>query len=119
MPAERKHNNGHRRKGNTMNLDTVQTRLDSLEKRMSMLESGIRRDGAGAICEELSAKWGQYVNKSEAAEILGVTRATIYAMLEDGRLEGACYGRRISIRSIALYLSSGKDTRKRRKKQEA
>lgn len=37
-----------------------------------------------------------------------MTRATVYAMLADGRIEGACSGRRVSVRSIAHYMAAPK-----------
>ena len=53
--------------------------------------------------EELVARYGEYVDKTVAAKILGVTRVTVYAMLADGRILGACAGRRVDVRSITRY----------------
>lgn len=47
---------------------------------------------------------GTAVDKTEAAKILGVTRATIYAMIKDGRLTTMCEGTRISVSSIYKYM---------------
>ena len=60
---------------------------------------------------------GEYVDKTVAARILGVTRATVYAMLADGRIDGACAGRRVDVRSIARYMirpDAESDGRRRR-----
>lgn len=64
--------------------------------------------------EELIYKYGEYVYKSTAARILGVSRATVYAMLADGRIMGACSGRRVDVRSIARYIFSTRGMKKHR-----
>ena len=92
--------------GNEMSME----RMADLERRISALEERTRRalwneDGAGTGREtELTARYGEYVDKTVAARILGVTRATVYAMLDDGRIAGACGGRRVDVRSIARYM---------------
>lgn len=53
---------------------------------------------------DLIGKYGEYVNKTVAADILGVTRATVYNMLEDGRLRAAHQGGRVSMESIFSYM---------------
>ena len=55
--------------------------------------------------EALVAKYGESVDKSLAARIMGVTRSTVYAMIADGRVESAGAGKRVSVRSIARYPS--------------
>lgn len=86
-------------------------RMVDLERRISALEERTRRalwseEGAQAGKEdELTARYGEYVDKTVAARILGVTRATVYAMLADGRIAGACGGRRVDVRSIARYMT--------------
>ena len=59
--------------------------------------------------EELLGRYGEYVDKTLTAKILGVTRATVYAMLADGRIQGACAGRRVDVRSIARYMTKTED----------
>lgn len=49
---------------------------------------------------------GEVCKRSDAARILGRNIATINAMLSDGRLEWACEGTRVDVRSIARYISS-------------
>lgn len=86
-------------------------RMADLERRVLALEERTRRalwEGASPQrrCEdELTLRYGESVDKTVAAKILGVTRATVYAMLEDGRIEGACGGRRVNVRSIADYMA--------------
>ena len=86
-------------------------RMADLERRISALEERTRRalwkeENAQAGKEaELTAHYGEYVDKTVAAKILGVTRATVYAMLDDGRIGGACGGRRVDVRSIARYMT--------------
>ena len=84
-------------------------RMVDLERRISALEERTRRalwNEHGACREnELTARYGEYVDKTVAARILGVTRATVYAMLADGRIAGACGGRRVDVRSIARYMT--------------
>lgn len=86
-------------------------RMADLERRISALEERTRRalwsaESAQANKEaELTARYGEYVDKTVAARILGVTRATVYAMLADGRINGACGGRRVDVRSIARYMT--------------
>lgn len=92
-------------------------RMADLERRVLALEERTRRslwtrDEEDKRREEaLVAQYGEYVDKTATAKILGVTRATVYAMLADERIEGACSGRRVSVRSIARYMG----TRKARK----
>lgn len=54
--------------------------------------------------EKLVDKFGEFVDKTVAAQILGVTRATIYAMIADGRLSVGYEGKRVSVRSISDYM---------------
>lgn len=86
-------------------------RMADLERRVQMLEERTR----GAMWgnspftlrreETLVERYGESVDKTVAARMLGVTRATVYAMLSDGRILGSCGGRRVDVRSIAHYLS--------------
>lgn len=54
--------------------------------------------------EKYVHKYGEYVDKSTAADILQVTRATVYAMLADGRLLAGHQGKRVSMHSIVNYM---------------
>ena len=84
-------------------------RVAELERRVLALEESTRRDLKWEEerlrrMRDLSGRYGEYVDKTVAAKILGVTRTTVYAMLADGRIEGACEGRRVSVNSIVQYL---------------
>jgi len=87
-------------------------RVAELERRVLALEERYRRaiqqEHANCRADKLTARYGEYVDKTVAARILGVTRATVYAMLEDGRIKGACEGRRVSVSSIAQYMMKPK-----------
>ncbi len=89
---------------------TVEERMDKLEQRVLTLEKLaqigelLRDDSLMRTEKELVDMHGKYVDKSTAARILGVSRATVYAMLKDGRIKGACSGRSVDVRSIARHL---------------
>ena len=93
---------------------TVEERMDKLEQRVLTLEKLaqigelLRDDSLARTEKELVDMHGKYVDKSTAARILGVTRATVYAMLKDGRIKGACGGKRVDVRSIARFICSNK-----------
>lgn len=88
--------------------------LANLEQRVRALEMLVqggellRSETLERKEKELVDKYGEHVDKSTAARILGVTRATVYAMLKDGRIEGACEGKRVDVRSIARFICSNK-----------
>lgn len=44
-------------------------------------------------------------DKQEASEKLGVTRATVYKMIEDGRLRATSDGKRVVTESVFEYLN--------------
>lgn len=95
--------------------------LAELERRVKALErhTGERvgeQRAYRAREDALLAHYGEFVDKTTAAAVLRVSRATVYAMLEDGRIMGACGGRKVDVRSIARYLSS---PGKRRSEQKA
>ena len=87
-------------------------RIEELERRIRVLEARVRngmRGGAAADAENreeaLVERYGECVDKTTASRLLGVTRATVYTMLADGRIAGSCEGRRVDVRSIARYLA--------------
>ena len=90
----------------------LEKRVDAIEKR---LRSAMFEENTDTGEADLLMRHGEYVDKATAAKILGVTRATVYAMLKDGRIEGAWSGSRVTVRSIAAYMrATGKqDERKR------
>ena len=102
--------------------DRTSKRMAELERRVLLLEQ--RAQQALALMqsrgkeEELVSRYGEYVDKTVAAKILGVTRVTVYAMLADGRILGACAGRRVDVRSIARYLTMQRPGEKRREENQ-
>ena len=102
--------------------DRTKERVAELEKRMRMLEEQAQQAlslmrSRGKV-EELVSRYGEYVDKTVAAKILGVTRVTVYAMLADGRILGACAGRRVDVRSIARYLTMQRPGENRREENQ-
>ncbi len=99
--------------------DKEAQRMADLERRIEALEARTRRvlwrsDEAGESREEeLAQQYGEYVDKTLAAKILGVTRTTIYTMLADGRIQSACAGSRVDVRSIARYMTRQGGVRRR------
>ena len=93
-----------------MAMEMSLQRMADLERRVLALEERTRRslwtreEELARKEEALVAQYGEYVDKTATAKILGVTRATVYAMLKDGRIKGACSGKRVDVRSIARYL---------------
>lgn len=66
--------------------------------------------------------YGEVCTRTEAGRILGGRDIkTVAQMLEDGRLDAACEGTRVDVRSIARYIMSPKqqdsDARERRRVQ--
>ena len=51
---------------------------------------------------------GEVCGKKEAGKILGCGTAHINSMLEDGRLDYACEGKKVCVRSIARYIAAPK-----------
>lgn len=49
-------------------------------------------------------RYGEVCTKSEAARILGRSMNWIYKALEDGRIQDACGGSMVDVRSIAAYI---------------
>lgn len=52
----------------------------------------------------LVAQHGEVTTISNAACVLSKARNTIMAMLKDGRLDYACKGKQVDVRSIARYI---------------
>ena len=100
-------------------MEMSMQRMADLERRVLALEERTRRSlwtqeaAQASKEEELLGRYGEYVDKTMTAKILGVTRATVYAMLADGRIQGACAGRRVSVRSIARYMAAPKSRGRR------
>ncbi len=100
-------------------MEMSQQRMADLERRVLALEERTRRSlwtqemALADKEEELLGRYGECIDKTLTAKLLGVTRATVYAMLADGRIEGACFGKKVSVRSIARYMTAPKSRSKR------
>ena len=58
--------------------------------------------------ETFVTRYGEVCKMSEAAQILSCNPRTVKHMLEDGRLDYACQGERVDVRSIARYVQQPK-----------
>lgn len=56
----------------------------------------------------LVSQWGEVTTVTNAARILSRARNTVLEMLRDGRLDYACQGSMVDVRSIARYIMSPK-----------
>lgn len=54
--------------------------------------------------ELLTAQYGEVTSFANAGRILSRNVKTVKGMLEDGRLDYACGGTRVDVRSIARYI---------------
>lgn len=97
-----------------MRMEKLEQRVMTLEK-LAQIGELLRSETLERRENELFDRYGEHVDKSTAARILGVTRATVYAMLKDGRIKGACGGKRVDVRSIARYIYAGEPNDRRRK----
>lgn len=77
---------------------------------------------ANARAESMVRMYGEVCSKRQAARILHKCAATITTMIEDGRLDGACEGTKVDVRSIARYIAAPKqedfEAKKRRVKMK-
>ena len=56
--------------------------------------------------EEMVRQWGEVVSQTKAGRILSRHPNTVKAMLADGRLQAACAGTMVDVRSIARYIEA-------------
>ena len=56
--------------------------------------------------ETMVRQWGEVVSQAKAGRILSRHPNTIRAMLDDGRLQAACAGSMVDVRSIARYIEA-------------
>ena len=90
-------------------ITATEARIAALEHVISGLERTFTASPEGTESRyerDLVSVYGERVNKKTASEILGVTRATVYAMLTNGRIAGACGGKMVSVRSLARYMEA-------------
>lgn len=59
----------------------------------------------GAHCYISVDNYGEYVDKSTAARLLGISRQTVYTMIRDGRLQTNLSGKKVSVQSISDYMT--------------
>lgn len=52
------------------------------------------------------AQYGEVCTQTTAARVLSCSTATVRVMLDDGRLDRACGGRMVDVRSIARYIAA-------------
>lgn len=88
-------------------------RIKELESRVEVLE--MRRQDPEGVTDALREKYPRGMTKQEAAQELGVTRATVYAMIADERLRENSLGR-VPTQSVADALY-GKVFKRERKKR--
>ena len=108
LSGEHMRNVNHPSGGSGAREAALTRRIRQLEQRVFALEEMLHQADQlqhKTAEEALVAKYGESVDKSLAARIMGVTRSTVYAMLADGRVEAAGGGKRVNVRSIARYLS--------------
>lgn len=108
LSGEHMRNVNHPSGGSGSREAALTRRIRQLEQRVFVLEETLHQADQlrkKTAEEALVAKYGESVDKSLAARIMGVTRSTVYAMIADGRVESAGAGKRVSVRSIARYLS--------------
>lgn len=58
--------------------------------------------------EMMVQMYGEVCTKAAAARILGRNIRTLYNMIEDGRVDEACEGTMVDVRSIARYIQQPK-----------
>lgn len=70
--------------------------------------------------EYLTLKYGECCTRVTAGQILNRSPASISQMVRDGRLQTVCEGKKIDMRSIAVYMDDAKreDRRVRLSKQQ-
>lgn len=97
------------------NLEFVamQRRIEALEARVASLERQLGGNLQGGVTSGILRRFPECMDKTRAAEALGVTRATIYAMLRDGRLEQNAMGKVITD-SVKELLKPGRPIRSER-----
>ena len=65
-----------------------------------------------AIAAEWAATWGETVNKTVAAKMLGIARSTVYELIDAGYLPTAPNGN-VLVRQAAAWANNQKPSKKR------
>lgn len=63
---------------------------------------------AEARMDDMLERYGEVCKRTAAARILGCSTGKVTAMLKDGRLDFACGGGMVDVRSIARYICQPK-----------
>ena len=58
--------------------------------------------------DDMLDRYGEVCTQTKAARVLGCSAGKVRAMLLDGRLERACAGSMVDVRSIAAYITAPK-----------
>lgn len=67
--------------------------------------------------DDMLARYGEVCKRSIAAKILHCDPRTINSMLSDGRLEWACGGEMVDVRSIARYICAPAEIKEEARKR--
>ncbi|MBP3521992.1 MAG: hypothetical protein J6M56_00280 [Clostridia bacterium] len=94
-------------------IAALEAKIAALEKKAAQREQNAYFIGEGGATDNLLRKYPLMMDKTRAAEALGVTRATVYAMLSDGRLEQNALGKVITD-SVKELLKPGRPIRSER-----
>ena len=78
-------------------------KVEELERRIKELERRSRLTAARGNPHKLLEIYPFMMSKTQAAEVLGVTRSTIYNMIKDGRLDANPVGK-IPTRSVIDFM---------------
>lgn len=96
---------------NDARMTALEKRLEAVEARLAAIEKNPEMFTGDECIRAIAEKYPVSMNKTTAAEILSVTRATIYAMIADGRLRETGMGK-ISTPSL-IQLLKGPVVKKR------
>ena len=100
---------------NDAKVAALEKRLEAVEARMAAIEKNPEVYTTNECLRAIAEKYPVSMNKTEAAEVLNVTRTTIYAMLADGRLTQVGMGK-VSTMSLIQLLKSPPVPKRRPKK---
>lgn len=89
-------------------LTTLRRRVNELEERIIELERRLDEHMGG----KLEEGFPEYMDKTSAAKAIGVTRATVYKMIEDGRLKTNGMGKILNS-SVEALMKEGEQIHKR------
>ena len=85
-------------------------RMTALEARVAVLEKRLSEPDATGGVAELRRKYPIFMSKSKAADVLGVTRTTVYTMIVDGRLDENAMGKVTTSSVIDLMIKRAETT---------